>query len=135
MELSLQNISKIPKEIATRSLWIQPVPDSFNLYFILFYIVNFLILQLWIYADRVCNKYWPKPKNFMIVDKKISSRKNEMSYFVLRSNFVRSYPTSKLINSFVPSALFLYPLEISDHFWCFQGVEKGCTGKKWVKVP
>ena len=19
-------------------------------------------------------------------------------------------------------------------FWCFQGVEKGCTGKKWVKI-
>ena len=53
--LSRLNIYKIPKEIAIRSFWTQPVPDSFNLYFILFYIVNFLFLPLWTYTNRVCN--------------------------------------------------------------------------------
>ena len=40
------------------------------------------------------------------------------------------------INPFVPSAPFLYPLKTSEKrkvFWCFQGVEKGYIGKKWVK--
>ena len=47
------------------------------------------------------------------------------------------------------SAPFLYPLNISEYrevlcplktfenrkpFWCFQGVEKGCSGNKWVKI-
>ena len=42
----------------------------------------------------------------------------------------------KNINPFVPNALFLYPLKTSENrkvFWCFQGVEKGCIGNKWVK--
>ena len=33
-------------------------------------------------------------------------------------------------------ALFLYTLETLENrkvFWCFQGVEKGCTENKWVK--
>ena len=34
------------------------------------------------------------------------------------------------VNTFVPNAPFLYPLTV---FWCFQGVEKGCIGNKWVK--
>ena len=40
------------------------------------------------------------------------------------------------VNPFVPSAPFLYPLKTSENlkvFWCFQGVEKGCTGNEWVK--
>ena len=39
------------------------------------------------------------------------------------------------INPFVPNAPFLYPLKISENckvFWCFQRVEKGCIGNKWV---
>ena len=39
------------------------------------------------------------------------------------------------INPFVPNAPFLYSLKISENckvFWCFQGVEKGCIGNKWV---
>ena len=38
-------------------------------------------------------------------------------------------------NLFVCSAPFLYPLKTSENlqvFWCFQGVEKGCIGNKWV---
>ena len=40
------------------------------------------------------------------------------------------------VNPFVPNAPFLYLLKISKNltvFWCFQGVEKGCIGNKWVK--
>ena len=36
---------------------------------------------------------------------------------------------------FVPNAPFLYPLNTSENrkvFWCFQGVEKECSGNKWV---
>ena len=39
------------------------------------------------------------------------------------------------LNLFIPSAPFLYPPEISENrkvFWCFQGIEKGCIGNKWV---
>ena len=35
----------------------------------------------------------------------------------------------------VPNAPFLYPLKTSENrkvFWCFQGVEKGYIGNKWV---
>ena len=40
-------------------------------------------------------------------------------------------------NPFVPNAPFLYPLKRSENrkgFWCFQGLEKGCIGKKWVNM-
>ena len=39
-----------------------------------------------------------------------------------------------LVNQFVLNAPFLYPLETSENCWCFQGVEKGCIGNKWVNV-
>ena len=41
------------------------------------------------------------------------------------------------INPFVPNAPFLYPLKTSANladFGCFQGVEKGCIGNKWINV-
>ena len=40
-------------------------------------------------------------------------------------------------NPFVPNAPFLYPLKTSENrkvFWCFQRVEKGCTGNEWVNA-
>ena len=40
------------------------------------------------------------------------------------------------LNLFMPNAPFLYPLKTSEKitvFRCFQGVEEGCIGKKWVK--
>ena len=39
------------------------------------------------------------------------------------------------INPLFHYALFLYPLKTPENltvFWCFQGVEKGGTGNKWV---
>ena len=41
------------------------------------------------------------------------------------------------LNPFVPNTPFLYPIKISENlafFWCFQGVEKGCIGNKWVNA-
>ena len=41
-----------------------------------------------------------------------------------------------LFNPFVSNAPSLYHLKTSENrkiFWCFQGVEKGCIGNKWVK--
>ena len=43
----------------------------------------------------------------------------------------------RFLNPFVPNATFFYPLKTSENltvFWCFQGVEKGCIGNKWVTV-
>ena len=39
-------------------------------------------------------------------------------------------------NPCFPNTLFHNPLKTSENrkvFWCFQGVEKGCIGNKWVK--
>ena len=39
-------------------------------------------------------------------------------------------------NPFVSNSPFHYTLKTSENrkvFWCFQGVEKGCIGNKWVK--
>ena len=41
------------------------------------------------------------------------------------------------INPLIPNTNFLYPLKTSENhqvFRCFQAVEKGCIGKKWVKL-
>ena len=51
--------------------------------------------------------------------------------------YVETLNHSKLINPFVPSAPFFYPLKTSENrkvSWRFQGVEKGCIGNKWVNV-
>ena len=82
MELCLLKSHKIQKKkkkkrkIATRSFWALPLPDSFNLYFVLH--CKFLSLQLLTYRNRLCIKYWPKPKNFMVVDSKVLSMRNIM---------------------------------------------------------
>ena len=49
--------------------------------------------------------------------------------------FEYSFSNYDMINPFVPSTPFLYPLKISENLtvFCFQGVEKGCTGNEWVK--
>ena len=40
------------------------------------------------------------------------------------------------INPFVPNTPFPYDLKISENLkvFCFQGVEKGCIGNKWVRI-
>ena len=38
-------------------------------------------------------------------------------------------------NPYVSNAPSLYPLKTPENlgvFWCFQGVEKGCSGNKWI---
>ena len=56
---------------------------------------------------------------------------------LLRNIICREISSKDLtrLNSFVPNAPFLYPLKTSEKwkvFYCFQGVEKWCIGKKWV---
>ena len=41
---------------------------------------------------------------------------------------------TSFVNPFILSASFRYPLKISTFFWCFQGVEKGRIGNKWVNI-
>ena len=45
--------------------------------------------------------------------------------------------STPLLNPFVPNAPLLYPLKTSKNltvFWCFEGVEKGWIGNKWVNM-
>ena len=49
---------------------------------------------------------------------------------------VRQGPKYVSLNPLVSNAPFLYPLKASENrkiFWCFQKVENGCIGKKWVE--
>ena len=44
---------------------------------------------------------------------------------------------NSIFNSFLPNALFLYPIQTSENlpiFLCFQWVEKGCIGNKSVNT-
>ena len=81
MVLSPLKIYRILKKNSARSFWTLPISDIFNIYFILFYMANFLSLQLWTYAERISTKHWPKPKNFVRVDWKMLSMKDEMLHF------------------------------------------------------
>ena len=64
-----------------------------------------------------------------------------------RLDFLLIVPSLKLVLSvhlytrwlvhLFPNTSFLCPLKTSENltvFWCFQGVEKGCIGNKWVNV-
>ena len=58
----------------------------------------------------------------------------------IKSRLYHNYFSENLrklfFDSFVTNAPFLYPLKTSENhkvFWCFQGLEKGCIGNKWVK--
>ena len=58
------------------------------------------------------------------------NRRNYPIYFVLDWRF-------DLFNPYIPNVPFLNPLKKSKNlkvFWCFQEVEKGCIGNKWVKM-
>ena len=79
----------------------------------------------------------------MIICKPLSLKILELFFMVLyllSTNVFKNWfrPILLIINPFVPTnASFFYPLKISENrmiFWCFQGVEKGCIGNKWVNV-
>ena len=41
-----------------------------------------------------------------------------------------------MFNPFIPNAPFLHPLKTLENilvYWCFQAVERGCIGNRWVK--
>ena len=94
MELSLLKIYRITKKVGNKSFRALPVPDSFNLYIILFYNADFLSLPLWKYTDRVSTKYWPKLKNFIFVNSEVISIKNKISCFDPGSPFPSGYPNA-----------------------------------------
>ena len=61
---------------------------------------------------------------------------NKLSDYKISKN-ITSYAFFLVFNSFVSNTLFLYPLKTSENrkvLLCFQGVEKGCIGNKWVKI-
>lgn len=81
MVLCPLKIYKTLRKNSARSFWTLPISDIFNLYFISFCMANFLSLQLWTYTERISTKHWPKPKNFIRVDWKMLSMKDEMLHF------------------------------------------------------
>ena len=68
----------------------------------------------------------------------------ETPAFPLQSELLLSEPELKehknkefVINPFVSNAPFFCHLKTSENYtvlWCFQRVEKGCIGNKWVNV-
>ena len=62
------------------------------------------------------------------------ARKNEPGVFILLLALIIER-THKRIKPFFPNAAFLYPWKHQKtvrFFWCFQWVEKGSIGNKWV---
>ena len=60
-----------------------------------------------------------------------------VNYHITYNSYNKYREHNNLLNPFVPNAPFLYPLKTSENltvFLCFQGLEKGCIGNKWVKV-
>ena len=58
-----------------------------------------------------------------------------INFLVLINHFY--FHSLLFFNSFIPNASFLNPLKTSENltvFWCFQAVEKGCIGNKWVNI-
>ena len=57
-----------------------------------------------------------------------------LSVQIFNPSFINFSMSYLLVNPFVLNAPFLYPPKTENLtvFWCFQGVEKGCTGNKWV---
>ena len=82
-------------------------------------------LAIWVHTCQKCFLYDPR-----ISHKSFGIHKH---YRKIKGSNNTDWRT---INPFAPNALFLGPRKTSQNckvFWCFQGVEKGCIGKKWVK--
>ena len=65
------------------------------------------------------------------MDKKVTTCDSGV---IRKCRFVPTF--SMALNPFVPNVPFLYPLKISENLtvFCFQGVEKECIKKEWVKI-
>ena len=81
-----------------------------------------IILDLYVNCQI---SHWYRSKNMMVQD----------TQGTLAS--ILTHDKSCSNNPFVPNAPFLYSLKTLENrkvFWCFQEVEKGCIGNKWVKL-
>ena len=59
-----------------------------------------------------------------------------VNYFHKKPSKMFDGVPNTLLNPFVPNESFFYPLKTSGNlkiFLCFEGVDKECIGKKWVK--
>ena len=76
------------------------------------------------------------PKNFWVVDLVANTYRDVSIKLKERENKNSSSRILPLMNPFVPNVPFFYLLKSLENlavFWCFQWVEKGCIGNKWVK--
>ena len=98
-------------------------------------ILSMIVKNYFIYRNQkvylkkvVAYTYWFEKKNRAFMFESIYIFKSTKDLFMNRLALISS--------SFVPSAPFLYFPKASENcksFWCFQGVEKGYNGNKWVK--
>ena len=74
------------------------------------------------------------------IHKDITKLSHEYQTFHATMDIANSWPKnieSECVNPFVSNAPFLYSLKTSENlkvFWYFQGTEKECIEKKWVKL-
>ena len=74
---------------------------------------------------------------YTVIRQKMFWAKNCTGTVIFPSSILNNFFKKNRINPFVSNTPFLYPLKALENrkvFWCFQGVEKGCIGNKWVKV-
>ena len=75
---------------------------------------------------------WIFTKGFLLMQIQNEKKKGLKRFFFGEILLFYAY-----VNTFAPNVPFLYPLKtLENHtiFWCFQGVQKGCIGNKWVKA-
>ena len=94
---------------------------------------------------KCCLHYTFLPKKWLsafFLERKLSE--NTYLYFLYKKTISWRFENYVIIllrshhnlHPFVPYAPFLYPLKTSENrknFWCFLGLEKGCTGNEWVE--
>ena len=107
-----RSLSWVGSQICTHTTWMISMHNQFISYF------------WW----KLCGSY------------SVTGLKLQMLFVIFKSLSHKGnlkYIATLKFNPFVPSSPFFCPLKTSKNvtvFWCFQGVEKGCIGNKWVNL-
>ena len=112
MELYRSKLYKILEKISTRSFWTLSIPDSFNLYFVLY--CEFSSQPLRTYTYWICTRCWPKPNNFMAADSVLLSMKDKLSRFALQVTlaFTRKSANANLFDKRSSDRIFKFELAL-----------------------
>ena len=95
-----------------------------------------LRLYNWMYVYIHLLDWWRhKLADIKLYWKNITNWNTNSLLFSLYSKEISVYRINCSVKPFVPNALFLYRLKISEYVtvsWCFQGLGKGCIKNKWI---